>query len=212
MSALIFFFHVQTHWDHWLRAPETHKGREIVYPQVPRTYHNGIKGTFMNMDTHNQYFRDIAYNQDPAVDWDHTAVAPAPAYSLVTADNYESRLHDLMKTCHHVSNVQDFINHRAKAYCIWIHESEGGGYGAPPFQPIAKVFGIWHEHRRGVHHGLHEFYWSASASTGGELSYFLVINTLAGGNVYEKFKPAGVPLLSPLNFRALLPHLRGGRG
>lgn len=24
----------ESHWDHWLRSPETHKGREIVYPQV----------------------------------------------------------------------------------------------------------------------------------------------------------------------------------
>jgi hypothetical protein len=26
-----------------------------VYPEVPRTYHNGVKGTFMDTDTHNRY-------------------------------------------------------------------------------------------------------------------------------------------------------------
>ena len=56
-------------------------------------------------------------------------------------------------------------------YCIWIDVSiDGSGYGPPEFEPIASFFGIWHEHRRGGHKGLHEFYWdafhgSASASS-----------------------------------------------
>ena len=38
--------------------------------QVPRTFHNGIVGTFMNLETHNRYFRDVAYNTDENVKWD----------------------------------------------------------------------------------------------------------------------------------------------
>lgn len=34
---------------------ERHRGRDCVYPEVPRTYHNGVKGTFMDTDTHNRY-------------------------------------------------------------------------------------------------------------------------------------------------------------
>ena len=39
-------------------------------PQVPRTFHNGIVGTFMNLETHNKYFRDVDYNKNQSVQWD----------------------------------------------------------------------------------------------------------------------------------------------
>ena len=58
------------HWDHWLRSIEVHGTREIVYPEVPRTFHNGIQGTFMDINTHNKYFRDIDYNANQDVTWD----------------------------------------------------------------------------------------------------------------------------------------------
>ena len=53
----------QEHWDHWLRQPKQHQGREVVIPSMPRVYHNGIKGTFMDKKTHNQYFARIATNR-----------------------------------------------------------------------------------------------------------------------------------------------------
>ena len=36
------------HWDHWLRDPNQHKGRESIFPEVNRDYHAGRKGTFMD--------------------------------------------------------------------------------------------------------------------------------------------------------------------
>ena len=36
---------------------------------MPRDYHIGIKGTFMNAKTHKQYFQKISPNLDRAVDW-----------------------------------------------------------------------------------------------------------------------------------------------
>jgi hypothetical protein len=170
----------------------------------------------MNMDTHNQYFRDIAYNQDPTVVWSEES-AVVPVYNAVTLPNYEARILALIQSCHHVTNVQDFVNHRAPVYCIWIREDPDPHYGTPPFQPISKVFGIWHEHKRGVHKGMHEFYWSPSIGggieeeKGKEKSYFLVLNTISGARSYEAYKPANVPLMAPGHFKALLPHLRGGQ-
>ena len=199
----------QNHWDHWLRAPETHKGREIVYPEVPRTYHNGIKGTFMNLDTHNQYFRDIAYNQDPSISWKETSLT-TPLYESAKQPNYEKRVTNLINSCHHVTDVQDFVKNKAGVYCIWIREDPDPRFGTPPFQPIAKVFGIWHEHKRGVHRGMHEFYWNPSKDDQREKSYILVLNTIGGDKSYQSLKPASVPLMSPQHFKALLPHLRGG--
>jgi hypothetical protein len=42
----------------------------LTFPQVPRTFHNGIVGTFMNLKTHNKYFRDVDYNLNEAAQWD----------------------------------------------------------------------------------------------------------------------------------------------
>jgi len=30
-----------THWDHWMRDPIRHRGRDIVIPEINRNYHAG---------------------------------------------------------------------------------------------------------------------------------------------------------------------------
>ncbi len=52
--------------------------------------------------------------------------------------------------------------------CVWIDVPHDAPFNPPPFQPISNFFGIWHEHKRGNHRGLHEFYW--------EGNYVLLIN------------------------------------
>ena len=42
------------HWDHWMRDDEQTKGRDALFPEVPRDYHMGVKGTFMDKKMHNQ--------------------------------------------------------------------------------------------------------------------------------------------------------------
>lgn len=42
------------HWDHWMRDKKQHHGREVVIPEVPRDYHMGVKGTFMDKSTHDK--------------------------------------------------------------------------------------------------------------------------------------------------------------
>ncbi|GMI05888.1 hypothetical protein TrRE_jg10643 [Triparma retinervis] len=58
-----------THWDHWMRDPLRHKGRSCVFPEVPRSYHIGVKGTFMDDFHHKAYFADIGYNKDENFNW-----------------------------------------------------------------------------------------------------------------------------------------------
>ena len=88
------------HWDHWLRSPAINKNREIVYPQVPRSFHNGIIGTFMDLNTHNRYFRDIAYNQLLNVSW--------KAFDFIQAEKgvYEERIKEILNHCVHVKTLQ----------------------------------------------------------------------------------------------------------
>jgi alpha-1,3-mannosyl-glycoprotein beta-1,2-N-acetylglucosaminyltransferase len=174
------------HWDHWLRSHNVHKGREIVYPQVPRSYHNGIKGTFMNLDTHNKYFRDIAYNQEPSISWSkHQAEANAlPSTIYVDSETYEMRVKLLIESCQHVATLSELssLKDKGKILCIWIRVNPDPE--VREFQPIGEFFGIWHEHPRGSHRGLHEFYW--------ESNYILLLNTYPTRNIenYQHLMPA----------------------
>ena len=187
------------HWDHWLRSPEINKYREIVYPQIPRSFHNGIKGTFMNEETHNRYFRNIAYNRDENISWKNYYVSEESPikqetlpYMLATSDVYEARVNTLLSTqCTHIGTFQDLVESEpGKILCVWINvnpEPDWNGYQA--FEIIGTFFGIWHEHKRASHRGLHEFYW--------EGRYILLINT------WQSRRPVGEQLAK--NYRAMKP-------
>jgi hypothetical protein len=218
------------HWDHWLRSVEINRGREIIHPQVPRTYHNGIKGTFMDLNTHLKYFKNIAYNQDRKVSWNPVTATgsggggggilpysiglstaqkkdeqalrsltlvpvpgadlstPVPVYAQAVLSVYEERVHNLIAGCTHLRAVEDLATslpvelgdaaptneHDQKlqdsvVLCAWLNVDPEPPFGSPPFQGISTLFGLWHEHRRGAHKGLHEFYW--------EGKYILLLNT-----------------------------------
>ena len=51
---------------------------------------------------------------------------------------------------------------------MWLSISTNCEGSPVPFAPVATFFGIWHEHRRGNHQGVHEFYW--------EGNYVLLLN------------------------------------
>jgi hypothetical protein len=67
------------HWDHWMRDPARHLGRDIIIPEIPRDYHAGVKGTYMDVPTHNTYFGSIALQADPKFSWDTLEVRRARA-------------------------------------------------------------------------------------------------------------------------------------
>jgi hypothetical protein len=134
-----------THWDHWLRNPATHKGREILYPAVPRTYHNGIKGTFMDLSTHNKYFRDIDYNTDSTVHWLGVPIAES-AYKNATKVAYESRIVSLITdTCTHVTRISQLGEvGRGAVACVWINTDPNPDKPVKEFKQVGEFFGIWH--------------------------------------------------------------------
>lgn len=98
------------HWDHWLRSDEIHRGRETIHPQIPRTFHNGVRGTFMNEATHNKYFRDIAYNQDPDIHWTSDNID----IDIALSKPYEYRIEELIRACHHATSVQDLLQQQGR--------------------------------------------------------------------------------------------------
>jgi len=83
------------HWDHWMRESQTNKGRDCLFPQVPRVFHNGIKGTFMNLETHNQYFKSISNNRNEQFRWDQIRDVSKPSSSFPLFLNYEKSIYNL---------------------------------------------------------------------------------------------------------------------
>lgn len=154
---------------------------------MPRTYHNGVRGTFMDVNTHNRYFRDIHYNQDAAITWlDHDRTSRQ--LTLSTQSNYERRLEELIQHhCTHIESIAELFSEERKQQilCVWINVAIVADYN-PPFETIGKFFGIWHEHHRGNHKGVHEFYF--------EDNYILLLNihnTVLNSH-YSEWKPDGV--------------------
>ncbi len=72
--------------------------------------------------------------------------------------------------------------------CLWVNiNPEPNHFGQQEFEFIAAKFNIWHEHKRGAHKGLHEFYYDEK--------YILLINVFGSEKKYVSLKPNGVKIL-----------------
>jgi hypothetical protein len=77
--------------------------------------------------------------------------------------------------------------------CIWILSDRSN----PDFEAFARYFGIWHEHSRGAHGGLHEFYFNSN--------HILLLNVMdpvvSGVPTYGDLKPTDIRPLRSSDFR-----------
>lgn len=145
----------KTHWDHWLRDFKRHRGRDCVFPMVPRTFHAGAKGTFMDSWHDNRYFAPIKHNLDPSVRFDVDNVV------AVVESVYEADLKLKFLSAIHVASFQDLDNEASfnPAVCIvfWYawEQTVGSEYVPPNFVCLSEKFRLWHEHRRAARHSVH---------------------------------------------------------
>lgn len=140
----------------------------------------------MDESTHNRYFRDIHNNRDSSISWaSHEQTMSHIA--LATQTPYETRIEDIIKShCEHVESMADIFGEKKdRILCLWINVAISSDFGTP-FETVGRFFGIWHEHHRGNHKGLHEFYY--------EGNYVLLLN-IHGSVVnshYRDWKPGHV--------------------
>ena len=68
----------------------------LLNEQMPRVFHIGVKGTFMDQKTHAAFFASIFPNMDATVDWKsaqgttRSASASAPKQIGLPAQNWEN--------------------------------------------------------------------------------------------------------------------------
>jgi hypothetical protein len=162
----------------------------------------------MNQDTHNRYFQHIAYNQDPSIAWPILPTAH-PVYQSAQSAAYEDRVLQLLSKCKHISRLDELSSPSSPQtglalVCLWIDVDPAPDYGHPPFEMISTVFGIWHEHRRGCHKGLHEFYWSAASASDAKPShYVLLLNVRDAESSYRQHKPSHIQPIPPTAFKSM---------
>ena len=166
----------EEHWDHWLRSNRQHHNREVIYPEFPRVFHAGIKGTFMEKKTHKKYFARIATNYDANINWNINNEKAQKGILEASHDNYEQRLTNMVKKSMPLRTLSDFDhfdNKKYKAISIFITASTVDGQNRQ-FKSISSFFGIWHEHQRGSHCGVHEFSWCKPSNPKEKIRVFLI--------------------------------------
>jgi len=100
------------HWDHWMRSETVHrtsKGRECLFPEVSRTFHNGARGTFMNPVLHSQFFAKIAYSTDPDITWPRSEWEPLK--TALSKEAYERRLREALGRATPLSDLTELFEH-----------------------------------------------------------------------------------------------------
>lgn len=79
--------------------------------------------------------------------------------------------------------------------CVWIDVAHEMATSDPPFKPISSFFGLWHEHRRGAHRGMHRFYFQDKLILLINIKFF---SKKMGS--YDRIKPRGAVVLAPYAF------------
>lgn len=151
------------HWDHWMRDKQRHKGRDVLHPEVPRGYHIGLKGTFMDWTTHNHYFRYVGMAADTAVRWiGPEARATLQNLRAAMQPRYGERMREALGRAQLLTSPVAAANLEAGEGLL-VHGASPAGDNAD-FRRIAPFFGIWHEPERAAEDRLHVVRWRGGST------------------------------------------------
>uniref|UniRef100_A0A7S3PPY5 alpha-1,3-mannosyl-glycoprotein 2-beta-N-acetylglucosaminyltransferase n=1 Tax=Aplanochytrium stocchinoi TaxID=215587 RepID=A0A7S3PPY5_9STRA len=139
-------------WDWYMRNPLTSKWRDCVYPEVPRDFHTGTRGTFMDADTHKKYFDRIRYNTDANFRWSPNV------YKEVRVGNYEKSFVETLKSSVHVTEGWQLEVPSDIPLVVWYVQNPHPSQ-EKSVKPLMERFGIWHQLMRGSRQGVHEFWY-----------------------------------------------------
>ena len=129
---------------------------------MPRVFHAGVKGTFMDLKTHNQYFARIAVNMDSQFRW--TSEAGATAVKQLQQDLYKQTLRSEVQAATPLTTVADIARFNSGIGVVWFsHTQKLVAYKQNQFKDMAAYFGIWHEPHRGARDSVHRIHWLGNA-------------------------------------------------
>lgn len=134
------------HWDHFLRQPQNRKGRTTVYPEVPRVYHSGYKGTHSDIGLFEKYFRSSKLNMK--------GYSPLKTDHLLHYDDY---VNDLIEKSKKVNHIKDILQYKNEIILLPFMF----GPNDKNWEIAATYFKIWHSTPvRGEFKGIVYFKWA----------------------------------------------------
>eukprot|EP00300_Choanocystis_sp_HF-7_P019648 c20396_g2_i2.p1 GENE.c20396_g2_i2~~c20396_g2_i2.p1 ORF type:complete len:377 (+),score=78.84 c20396_g2_i2:2301-3431(+) len=126
-----------THWDHWMRDPETNKNRQTLFPEVPRNYHIGIFGTHSDYDLYQTYFEKINMYKGPAVGFD--------SVPELLQDRYEARLRGMIEGATAIEKLEDLKTFENRILTIYVEAKlMKRGPKLQVYDELARRIGVWH--------------------------------------------------------------------
>ncbi|GBG24702.1 Protein O-linked-mannose beta-1,2-N-acetylglucosaminyltransferase 1 [Hondaea fermentalgiana] len=151
-----------SHWDWFMRDPKNSQHRDSIYPEVPRDFHTGSKGSFMDERTHRLYFDSIAHNKDPTFRW------PQYASESVLQAAYDERLnchikagisldHGIRLTQNPMTKSLSDEAAKKRPIIIWL-DADPHPRREMTVKKLAEKLHIWHQLLRGSRAGIHEFW------------------------------------------------------
>lgn len=127
----------KAYWDDWLRLKENHKGRQVIRPEVCRTYNFGEHGSSLGQ-FFKRYLKPIKLN-DVQVDWKSMNL------SYLTEDNYVKHFGDLVKSAKPVGGSDPVLQAYNIDGDVRIQYRDQAD-----FERIAAKFGIFEEWKDGI--------------------------------------------------------------
>lgn len=124
----------RTHWDHWLRDPQQRKNRQCVFPEVPRNYNIGKRGTHSDDNMYAQYFERIVLNAQPAV-W-------LGDITRVIHQRYESMTLTRVRDAIQISTITDVDKYSFQDLALFLELT--GPDDKRWENHYAPYFGLWH--------------------------------------------------------------------
>jgi alpha-1,3-mannosyl-glycoprotein beta-1,2-N-acetylglucosaminyltransferase len=116
------------YWDDWLREPAQRHGRQVVRPEISRTYHFGSRGGA----SHNQFgtILDRVKLNHQNVDWSKEDL------SYLKADAYDKEYGNLIQGSKRVTSVQE-AKIGVQTENVWLEYND-----ITQFKRLAKTLGI----------------------------------------------------------------------
>ena len=141
------------HWDHWMRTKHVSRGRECVYPEVSRTWHAGLNGTFMTSWLHERYFAARAFNRAP-LSWRRSEWASLGAQLRRPA--YEAALKARLRRARPLLDFRALLDGGTEELALWFRPAPRRSKQRSIFPALAGLFGVWPDPGRANHRGVIE--------------------------------------------------------
>ena len=201
-------------WDWFVRGVYQRKERECLYPDVPRTFHAGRKGTFVNENAQRTIFDRMIRNERADLNWRGDEAMEALSRSILS--EYDTRIELLLMspTTIHVKDPFTFLEdvqtahrlHGNEAVMVIWYDADPNPQLESRVMRFVKFFGIWHQLLRAAHESMHEIFFQQKVR-------LFLINTFRPRQVssmwftsythqskFARLKPSDVPAFDPEEF------------